>query len=77
MVTRQVWSLPDGQENAGEGLDAPWSTEALRRLQAELKAIDVCGAMEECVNEVCPCALLGDHGPDKPFVSLDGTPNQQ
>lgn len=39
---------------------APWSTEALRQAQAELQAVDVCGAMSDCAEGTCPCAALGE-----------------
>lgn len=46
--------------HADDQLDAPWSTEALRQSRAELRAMDVCGAMADCAEGTCPCAALGE-----------------
>lgn len=38
--------------------EAPWTEAALLRRRDALRAIDVCGAMDECEARTCPCALL-------------------
>lgn len=52
--------MPEAEPAPDAEYEAPWTTAHLKWRRDSMKAIDVCGAAEECHEGKCPCALLGD-----------------